>query len=108
EEVRNGTATYYGSVTPDAGTKPGLIDLPDDVRPAGAASPRPTLDDGGIIPDRMKDSDGDGMPDWWEEANKLNPLDTTDGNSTSLSGTAYTNLEVYMNSLVAEIQNDTQ
>lgn len=47
------------------------------------------------------DTDGDGMPDEWETANGLNPNDKTDGNNTDESG--YTNLEKYMNSLVADI-----
>lgn len=41
------------------------------------------------------------MPDEWEIANQLNPNDANDGNKTSADG--YTNLEIYLNSLVAEI-----
>ncbi|HOF93327.1 MAG TPA: pectate lyase [Bacteroidales bacterium] len=103
EEVRCGTATYYGSVTPDAKTKPGLIDLPDDVKPAGASSAWPALSDGGISPEMLKDSDGDGIPDRWEKENNLNPQDKADGNATGLSKNGYTNLEVYLNSLVEDI-----
>ena len=47
------------------------------------------------------DSDGDGMPDEWEKANGLNPEDAADGKQTNADG--YTNLEFYMNSLVADI-----
>jgi len=46
------------------------------------------------------DSDQDGMPDAWELANGLNPQDASDRNDTHLSGTFYTNLEVYLNGLV--------
>jgi hypothetical protein len=43
------------------------------------------------------------MPDSWETTNNLNPNDPADGNATTLSSEGYTNLEVYMNSLVADI-----
>ncbi|MDP4272193.1 MAG: pectate lyase, partial [Bacteroidota bacterium] len=45
------------------------------------------------------DSDNDGMPDSWEIRNKLNPKDPSDGGKTNLDK-QYTNLEVYLNSLV--------
>ena len=45
-----------------------------------------------------KDTDGDGMPDEWELKNKLNPASVADGNLYSLDK-AYTNIEVYLNSL---------
>ena len=41
------------------------------------------------------------MPDEWETANGLNPNDANDGNKTGADG--YTNLEIYLNSLVADI-----
>lgn len=48
------------------------------------------------------DSDNDGMPDHWEEANKLNKFNAADALLTTLDG-SYPNLEVYLNSLVEEI-----
>lgn len=45
-----------------------------------------------------KDSDNDGMPDKWEKENGLQP-DIPDNNSYLLNGD-YTNLEVYINSLL--------
>ena len=57
----------------------------------------PTLTEG----EKWTDTDGDGMPDEWETANGLNPNDAQDGKQASVEG--YTNLEVYMNSLVADI-----
>lgn len=51
-----------------------------------------------------KDSDGDGIPDSWESAHGLNPNDASDGNATNAEG--YTNLELYMNSLVCGIMAD--
>ena len=48
-----------------------------------------------------KDSDGDGMPDWWEEQQGLNPNDPKDGCAYPKKS-GYTNLEIYMNSIVAD------
>ena len=46
-----------------------------------------------------KDSDADGMPDTWEEKNKLNKADASDAADNTLHP-HYTNIEVYINSLV--------
>jgi pectate lyase len=46
-----------------------------------------------------KDSDNDGMPDEWEKKNGLNPNDASDASAYTLSK-SYTNIEVYINSLV--------
>jgi len=48
------------------------------------------------------DTDADGMPDAWESVHGLNPNDINDGVSTSLDGN-FTNVEVYLNSLVKSI-----
>jgi hypothetical protein len=45
------------------------------------------------------DADQDGMPDTWEKKNKLNPNDAADGARYKLDK-HYTNVEVYLNSLV--------
>ncbi len=45
------------------------------------------------------DTDNDGIPDPWESSHKLNPKDPSDGVIFSLDKN-YTNLEVYLNSLV--------
>ncbi|SHF46769.1 hypothetical protein SAMN05444274_105334 [Mariniphaga anaerophila] len=47
-----------------------------------------------------KDTDNDGMPDSWEKRNNLNP-EKADQNLFTLDK-GYTNLEVYLNSLVAK------
>lgn len=47
------------------------------------------------------DSDGDGMPDVWEAENGLDINNPDDGAATAANG--YTNLENYLNSLVAHI-----
>jgi hypothetical protein len=51
-----------------------------------------------------KDSDADGMPDVWEIENGLNPNDSSDAGRTKLDK-IYTNIEVYINSLVHEISS---
>jgi hypothetical protein len=45
------------------------------------------------------DSDKDGMPDEWEKKNRLNPNDSSDASAIKLHS-FYTNIEVYINSLV--------
>jgi pectate lyase len=47
----------------------------------------------------LVDSDHDGMPNSWERTHGLNPK-IADGNLKTLSSLGYTNLEVYLNSLV--------
>ncbi len=86
-EVRNGTATYNGSVS----GYPGIIDSQDDVGgwPVLNSLAAPI------------DTDGDGMPDAWEIEMKLDP-NSTNANGKDLS-TAYDNIEVYFNSLVKHI-----
>lgn len=51
---------------------------------------------GGTAP---TDTDRDGMPDQWEQANSLNPTNAADGKTVRSDG--YTNLEHYINSIVS-------
>ncbi|HWB92238.1 MAG TPA: hypothetical protein VG605_10310 [Puia sp.] len=46
---------------------------------------------------RLKDKDGDGIPDSWETAHHLNPTDAADAKTVGPGG--YTHLELYVNSL---------
>ena len=94
-DTRNGLATYTG-----AGNHKGIIDSQNDNKPADADenwSAWPTLNS---LP-AAADSDGDGMPDEWESSHGLNPNDANDGTLRDDDG--YTNLENYLNSLVAYI-----
>ena len=90
QEAKDGTATYTGSVT----KKAGRIDLVSDVN--------------GYTEDNFPtgqreadfDADGDGIADDWEEANGGD----LDPNAYTVDTKGwYTNLEVYINSLVEDI-----
>ncbi len=85
EEVRSGTA-------PSGKNKNGIIDSQQDVGgwPELKSLPSP------------KDSDSDGMSDDWETKNKLNPSDASDSDTYTIEK-SYSNLEVYINSLVNHI-----
>ncbi|MDD3788556.1 MAG: pectate lyase [Petrimonas sp.] len=92
-ETKTGTTEFIGSDT----SLPGIIDSQDDLKPITAGSDWsawPILKNGTT----QKDSDGDGMHDDWETANKLDP-NTYDANGRHLS-TGYDNIEIYLNSLV--------
>ena len=101
EEVRTGTATYTGPVT----KKPGQLDFIND--PEGEQNEAypsfPELSSENR-PENY-DTDGDGMPDEWETANGLNPNDANDANTFTVDTEKgwYTNIEVYMNSIVEDI-----
>ena len=94
-DTRNGKATYTGS-----GLSKGFVNSQDDNKPADADaswSAWPTL----ASKEAPKDTDGDGMPDEWELANALDPTNLNDGKTIGADG--YSNLENYLNSLVADI-----
>lgn len=100
DETRNGTATYVGSKNPSAASFPGLIDIPEDVTPAGAKSPWCDLSDGGVTAADLLDTDNDGIPDVWERSHGLDPANASDGPAVAPGNSGYTNLEVYLNGLV--------
>ncbi len=87
DDVRNGTFRFAGS----NGSNKGIIDTQSDV---GGWPELPT----GEAP---LDSSGDGMPDAWKTALGLDPM-ANEANGRDLS-TAYDNVEVYINSLVAKL-----
>lgn len=115
-EALNGTCTYKGTATSyqkeekDENDKIvintysctptwGRIDLVSDVKGYTEETFGKTMRTDGF------DSDNDGMPDLWETANGLNPNDASDANTYTLDSSKqwYTNLEVYLNSLVEDI-----
>lgn len=88
EEVRQGKYTYKGS----NGSTGGLIDTQGDV------GGWPELKGG----EALTDTDEDGMPDTWENEKGLDPKKYGDCKEYTLSN-SYTNLEVYLNSLVEDL-----
>ncbi len=92
KETKTGTASFegtgYSTVTGTGITHPsGIIDSQKDVGswPSYNSSTAPA------------DTDGDGMPDWWENMNGLNPNNASDGNIIGSDG--YTSLEKYLNAI---------
>lgn len=95
EDTRRREASFTAS-----GNKAGYINTPTDTKPAGVTdewTPWPSLTQ--TTP--PVDSDGDGMPDEWEDANGLNKNNKADGLLKNPEG--YTNFELYINSLVDHI-----
>lgn len=91
KDTRTGTATCMAA---SRGSINGYVDSPSDV------GGWPTYKKGTA----PKDSDGDGIPDEWEEATGLNKNSSTDGNAKTLDPTGrYTNLEVYLHWLVKDV-----
>ncbi len=93
EEARGGFATFEGKSyknehqVGDPTKVCGIIDTQNDVGgwPELRSTPAP------------KDTDHDGMPDYWEEKNKLDKENPNDTNTVSSDG--YTMLEKYLNSI---------
>ena len=90
-EVKAGTATWVGSVD---STHPGIIDTVGDTEgypEVKSLEPWP-------------DTDGDGIPDIWEEAYGLDPQDASDAAKATVDESGrYSNLEVYFHNLVQHI-----
>ena len=82
-EVETGTTTFGGSY----GSNSGIIDSQEDVGgwPELLSAPYP------------EDSDGDGIPDSWENDNGLDPNSAEDGKAIATNG--YSNLENYIHSI---------
>ena len=102
EEAKTGTTTYTGAIAKTAG----ILDVINDPTAAtvdeGTASYPELVNE--ARPDSY-DSDKDGMPDEWEMLNGLDPNDASDAITYTLDTERgwYTNLEVYLNSVVQHI-----
>ena len=91
-ETEAGVYTFEGS----NGSTRGIIDSQNDVE--GFIEYKTTP--------RLRDSDGDGIPDAWETANGLDPYDVDDAALPFPGANGYTAIEVYINSLVEDIMRD--
>ena len=92
EEVRTGTAQYQGSKT-------GFPGLPDSQEDVGGWEDYPEV----YRPEGW-DSDGDGLPDWWEKKKGLNPSSAAGDFSETHADAdqnGYTNLEEYLHQMAA-------
>lgn len=99
KDVKARGASYTAS-----GNLDGYINTPNDIIELGSNSwPELSLDTKRCV----IDSDGDGIPDEWEIEYGLDPNDSSDGNKKMIDVNGkYTNLEMYMNSLVHGIVQD--
>lgn len=99
DDVKEGKASCTA-----AGNKEGYINTPADILnalPELGTNPYPELKRD--ISVDVTDTDGDGVPDSWERAHGLDPKDVTDGTAKTIDvHGAYTNLEMYLNSLVKD------
>ena len=110
-ETREGTFTYQGSKLKDKDgkdikdpSKKGLIDTQTDVDDGTWVDGWPVYAASAEQIARIKDSDSDGMPDWFEEQFELNRTDRSDAGQKTLDKYGrYTNLEMYLHYLVKDI-----
>lgn len=94
DEVRKGSWSGKGS----GGSSNGIIDSQEDVGgwPAYTASSEQIA--------QLRDTDGDGMPDWFEDVAGLDKNAASDGVAKTLDkNKRYTNLEMYLHYLVKDI-----
>lgn len=102
-EAENGTTTFTGAIVKRAG----ILDVINDP----TATEDPTTASFPQLKEEKRpadfDTDGDGIPDAWEEANNMNPSDASDANAYTIDTKGYyTNLEVYLNSIVEHIMKE--
>ena len=110
-ETKDGTSTYKGSKLKDKDGKDikdlsvnGLIDTQTDVNDGTWVNGWPVYAATADQTARLKDSDSDGMPDWFEEQFGLNKTNKDDAGAVTLDkNNRYTNLEMYLHYLVKDI-----
>lgn len=94
-DAKSGKATFTDGGNGSTG---GIIDTPSAV--GGWPSYEATASE----LEKVKDADGDGMPDWFEEQFGLDKASAADGNAKTLDTFGrYTNLEMYLHYLVRDI-----
>ena len=94
-DAMSGTATFTDGGN---GSRNGIIDT------QAAVGGWPSYDASAEELARTKDTDGDGMPDWFEEKFSLDASGAADGSAKTLDPYGrYTNLEMYLHYLVRDI-----
>lgn len=100
EQVRTGKISYKPMVT-DTDFQFKVRKLPKDSYKMGIIT---NINQVGGYPDYKgtpyKDADNDGIPDSYEKSHGLNPNDASDAAKPAKNGGGYTNIEVYLNSVV--------
>lgn len=100
KETRDGSYTYNGS----NGSTKGLIDTQTDVNDGTWVNGWPVYAATEAEKDAIRDSDSDGMPNWFEEEFGLNKSGASDAQAYTLDPQKrYTNLEMYLHYIVKDI-----
>ncbi|MBS1665253.1 MAG: polysaccharide lyase [Bacteroidetes bacterium] len=101
EDVRTGKITYGENAQAPAGGQFIKRRLPVDSYKQGIIS---DISQVGGYPEYKGtpyvDSDNDGIPDSWEKVHGLNPKDASDAGMIARNGGGYSNIEIYLNSVV--------
>ena len=101
EEVRTGRIVYSEQAQPPAGGQFIKRRLPADSYKQGIISDISQVGGYPVYKGApYKDSDKDGIPDSWETAHGLNPHDAADAGRIAPGGGGYSNIELYLNSVV--------